>query len=608
MSARSLLLLVASSALAPPAAAQISWLSFAKENNRIVQPGGGPATHITADTDEKDFAWGDLDQDGWTDVAMVRKTPVSFPGKRVNYLLMNEKVGGVRKLVDRTSEYATAADFPGDLGFQTPTDDRDVELGDLNGDGWLDLLTSTTDLSNENGSAFKHLTHPRVYVNLGDDLAGDWQGLRFENGRIPQLMAGAVNGTVRFCDAALGDVDGDGDLDVYFNDYDLTENGFPEPAGSDLNDRLLLNDGAGYFTDSVFANIKASYLACEFGTACEIVDFNMDGRNDVARITTLFGTRAIQCIYNDANPAVVPNGNGKFDVFQANAFTGSPYHVAAGDLNNDGRPDLVNSDDGLDGYQFNTATDPVGQVTWSSKKNFVFASGSNDQGFGGSNEIVDLNVDGWNDVFIADVDVDLLGCDRRSKFFRNTGGTPGATNIVLQEQGGSGYFGATGLLPGDMTGGFDAAFPDLDRDGDPDLVFGECNGTTLWLNQTNPVACGENLGFGGPGDLALAVCGQPLYTGNAATVSLTNGTPGGTAYFFVALSSGAAPVALLGGTLAAFPIAVSFALPIGGAGSIAFPVAGGVGEVQFDLQVLATDPTQTLGVEFSNTVRVSMHP
>ena len=127
---------------ASPALAQynVEWLEFAPGVARIQNPDGTVATHVTTDTDEKDYAWGDVDQDGWTDLVVVRKLPASFPGPRVNWLLMNEN--GI--LVDRTAQYASDSDVPGDMGFLTPTNDRDVELVDVDRDGWLDIVTATT--------------------------------------------------------------------------------------------------------------------------------------------------------------------------------------------------------------------------------------------------------------------------------------------------------------------------------------------------------------------------------------------------------------------------------------------------------------------------------
>ena len=97
----------------------------------------------------------------------MRKQPFTSTGRRRNVLLMNED--GV--LVDRTNELASLSDVPGDEGFLTPTNDRDVVLSDVDGDGWLDIVTSVTLSDGEP----KHISHPRVYMNLGED-GGTWLG------------------------------------------------------------------------------------------------------------------------------------------------------------------------------------------------------------------------------------------------------------------------------------------------------------------------------------------------------------------------------------------------------------------------------------------------
>ena len=139
-------------------------------------------------------------------------------------------------LTDRTAEYASASDVAGDQGFLTPTNDRDVVLADVDGDGWLDIITAPTLTDN----AAKHLSHPRVYMNLGE-IDGVRQGFRYEDARIPQMHDTAGP---RFCGISAGDLTGDGRPELFFSDYD--------DGGAqifDFNDRLLVNDGDGFFTD-----------------------------------------------------------------------------------------------------------------------------------------------------------------------------------------------------------------------------------------------------------------------------------------------------------------------------------------------------------------------
>src|SRR5688572_22192903 len=84
------------------AAAQFNnpWATFALEANRIKNPDGSVATHVTTDVKDKDYAYGDLDRDGWTDLVVTRKNPGNATGFFTEQLLMNE--WGV--LVDRTAQ------------------------------------------------------------------------------------------------------------------------------------------------------------------------------------------------------------------------------------------------------------------------------------------------------------------------------------------------------------------------------------------------------------------------------------------------------------------------------------------------------------------------
>jgi hypothetical protein len=233
------------------------WVTYANETSvrLVVDSGLGPA-----DLEEKDYAWADLDDDGDTDLVVVRKQPFTSSGRRRNVLFMNE--GGF--LVDRTEDYATMAN-DGGQGFLDSTNDRDVSIGDLDGDGWLDIVTAPA--CNGCPGQPKTITHPRIYMNLGEDGGGNWLGFIYEEERIPQAPQDP-----NYCAVAIGDVTGDLAPDLYFVDYT-----------SSLEDRLLINDGNGFYTDESEARMTNAMRESGFGTAGAIEDMNLDGWNDVVK-------------------------------------------------------------------------------------------------------------------------------------------------------------------------------------------------------------------------------------------------------------------------------------------------------------------------------------
>jgi hypothetical protein len=477
---------------APAALAQFdnTWVTYAAGPGRIKDSNGADASYILTDPQEKDVATGDLDNDGWIDLVIVRKQPFTTSGAYPNYLLMNE--GGI--LVDRSALFASDSDVPGDLGFLTATNDRDVVIVDVNLDGWLDVVTCTT-LSD---GLPHHISHPRVYVNKGS-LAGHWQGLRFEDARMPTFSTAP-----HFCGVAAGDVTGDGAPDLYYTDY------------GNLEDKLLINNGNGFFSDSGTTRLTSSMLSTGFGTACHIADMNMDGLADIVR--TQAGASSVA--YN------TPSNPGFFSAatFQSNISAGSTYHSDVGDINRDGRPDVIFSDDGLDQYRYNASTDTLGRVVWNAIHTYSFVSGFDD-GIGGSCHVADLNNDGWPETLHANVDVDIPGCERRLHIYHNLGGTIGA-EVVLKEEAGSAtgpWRGVVGINPSDMGQMHDFAIFDLDHDGDQDLVFGRCSGTFVWLNQLITAPTSATFVYGDT---------NPNSTGHDGRIS-ASGTPGSTANDFV---------------------------------------------------------------------------
>lgn len=483
----------AAAACAFVSALPAQWVTFQDQTASRLSVAAGLGS---ADPQEKDYAWGDFDQDGDIDLIVVRKSPFTTGGHFPNVLLMNE--AGV--LTDRTSTLGNASTVAGSQGMLDSTNDRDVVVVDVNGDLWPDIVTATT-LTAGNP---QYIRVPRVYINQGSIL-GVWQGFLYDDEtRINDMQAGASwNGEHRFCSVAAGDVDQDGDMDLYFGDY--------QQGGTrtiDVDDRLLINDGTGHFTDQSTTRMTFQMLESSFGMKVAMVDMNGDGKVDILKDDALNAPQQVSISYN--NPAAA----GNFNAYQQ-AYGNAPYHFAVGDLNNDMLPDMIFSDDGQDRYKLMTGVGVNGQATWGPEVAFTYTGGGSDDGFGGNNFIVDLDGDGFNDAIIADVDVDISGCARRCHIFRNLGNPP---NVTMQEQitGGT----VCGIPLADLVGTFDVAVFDINGDGYKDMVIGRCTGTKVWINQP-PVG----LTFTYPGGLPAYAAPSSIRTLDVQATSIGGVTP-----------------------------------------------------------------------------------
>ncbi len=524
---------VAALATLPAGAA---WVNFQDQTStRLVAATGLGAT----DPDEKDYAWGDVDKDGDIDLVVVRKQGWTTPGKRVNVLFRNEN--GV--LTDRTTQFATDSSVSGDFGFNTPTNDRDVVLTDVDGDTWLDIVTAVT-ISDTDP---KYIGHPRIYHNKGNDGNGQWLGFRYEETWIPTMLtySGASGFNPRFCSVAAGDLTGDGKPELWFGDYDASGvgGGSPEPAGADFNDKLLINQGNGHYQDqtttrfnnNVPSPIGAPFMVSAFGAAAAIADMNGDGLLDIVKQTSLNSPLYVGISQNN------PGNQGMFSTHEV-ITQQSPYFVSVGDLNNDGKLDAVITDDGADRYLINLGNTNPGGTPAFTARNFSFDAASDD-GFGSQSVVADLDNDGWNDVLISDVDVDTPGCGRRLHIYRNLGGTPGGMVNLQEQTAGTGCQNSAGNPPTCLVAGIpsdklegvhNTAVFDLNGDGWKDLVLGRCAGTSVYLN-VPPVG----LVFSYPLGLPLFVNPGGTFTFRTQVTGVTGTTPQpGTAKLFTSIGGG----------------------------------------------------------------------
>jgi len=331
-----------------------------------------------------------------------------------------------------------------------------VELGDLDGDGDLDVFAGKFGSANavwfNDGNGY--------LVDSGQDIAG--------------LEVAAL---------ALGDLDGDGDLDAFVGD------GFDQSRPN----QVWLNDGQGHFDDS------GQRLGSSATANVALGDLDGDGDLDAFVVNGNWSTGMPNTVW-------LNDGQGHFDDSGQRLGNFHTQDVALGDLDGDGDLDAVVTNDyrrqepsklwlndGQGGF-----TD-VGGQTLGSLLSMSVALG-------------DLDGDGDLDVFIANSDDpntvwlnngqarfidsgqrlggqassfavefgDLDGDGDLDAFIGNTW----SNQVFLND--GQGHFHDSGQWLGD-TGTEDVAFGDLDGDGDLDAVvatfFDPGFDGKVWMNQ-----------------------------------------------------------------------------------------------------------------------------
>ncbi|MBX7109561.1 MAG: FG-GAP-like repeat-containing protein [Chitinophagales bacterium] len=228
-------------------------------------------------------SWGDYDNDGWLD-AYVSNSEGDFH----NFLFHNNGDGSFTKI--------TAGVVVNDA--QTS---RGVTWADYDNDGDPDIYV-VNESSEENN----------LYRN------DDGMFTKITNGPL-------VSDNRSTMSASWGDIDNDGDLDVY-----TANSGF----FATQKNQLYINDGAGNFTE-ISSGDAVSDGGCSFSSS--FADYDNDGDLDLAVSNGFCNGTILNFLYlNDGNGVFERDLNSIDDL-----TTPCSYGCAWGDANNDGFMDLV---------------------------------------------------------------------------------------------------------------------------------------------------------------------------------------------------------------------------------------------------------------------------
>jgi len=274
----------------------------------------------------------------WLVRAPVARGGTFFPGEEVEVTLTTG-LGGPRYTVARYRVAAAGGSgtFPSKtLAFGIDSNVSGVAVGDLNSDGRLDIVAA-----NEDSSTVSVVLNPS-----GDTFGPSVPFTRYTTGAAPNSVA-------------LGDLDGDGDLDmvtadfdghtvsVFFNQGDGT---FESPTTYQETNPALVAlgdlDGDGNL-DMVIARSSQTSVRLNQGDgtfgprttyssdnrAWSVALGDLDGDGDLDMVVGNYGSSSIWVRLN--------NGDGSFGAQTSYSVGNYPRHLALGDLDGDGNLDMV---------------------------------------------------------------------------------------------------------------------------------------------------------------------------------------------------------------------------------------------------------------------------
>ncbi len=251
---------------------------------------------------------GDLDGDGDLDIVFANGGGFASPGPDETQRVYINDGSGVF-----TDESAARLGFAGLA--------RGVELGDIDGDGDLDMVFAQD---------FDRV--PKLFVNDGSGIFADESDTR-----LPQIALSSSR-------AQFGDIDNDGDLDLYITSGEGNRFGCGQY-------RVYVNDGAGFYLDET-AERHPIEDVCE---NMDAIFADIDGDFDIDIRTGSTG--------EDNSRLYVNDGAGVFALSTAIPSDSSAYSYDFGDIEGDGDLDLIGINAGSGTQELLLENDGAGTFT-----------------------------------------------------------------------------------------------------------------------------------------------------------------------------------------------------------------------------------------------------
>ncbi|GAB4335628.1 MAG: hypothetical protein Kow0099_08160 [Candidatus Abyssubacteria bacterium] len=341
-------------------------------------------------------------------------------------------------MVTETEPVQVNGYFSGETRLRLPADDDntiEIDAGDVDGDGDLDFVTANV-----------YAEQNRIYINNGKGYFTD-ETLNSDGSpnRLP------VDSDIS-ADVELADVDGDGDLDLFFANSELEEG---------AQNKLYLNDGNGYFTEVTAEQLP---VLKDFSRDAIFLDVDKDGDLDILVANSIFlGSQ----VGGQFNRILINNGAGYFtdETFDAEGDPlrlpediGSTRDIAGADVDDDGDIDLLVANRAISNQNRLFLNDSTGYFTDATATQLpIDVQSSRDADFG------DVDNDG---------DLDAYICNASKE---------GAQNRLWINDG-NGFFSDQSLnpdgsalrLPAQTEISKDADFGDVDGDGDLDIALANC--------------------------------------------------------------------------------------------------------------------------------------